>query len=438
MRRQKAKIKRQKAKVPRPTLLPFAFCLLPFAFAAHAPWRFRFGACAAAAVLFAACGGAPPPAAVPPPKVTVAKPVSRNVVEWDEYTGRLEAVESVEVRARVSGYLQAVKFTEGSMVKKGDLLFVIDPRPYTAILRRAEADLALAKARLDLADKRLDRANKLVARNAISQEEADTRAAEARQAAAGVQSAEAAVEAARLDVEYTEVRAPVGGRVSRKLVTEGNLINGGSGTQGNLLTTIVSLDPIYVYFDADERAYLKYTRLAQEGKRPSSRDTRNPVQIAFSDEEGFPHVGYMDFVDNHLDEQTGTIIGRAVLANPDLQLSPGLFARVRLVGSGEYPAILVPDEALATDQARKFVYVVDADNHARYRPVVLGPLIDGLRVVREGLSADDRIIINGVQRARPDALVDPQDGMIADTPAAAMLAETPPTPAPATPTPNRS
>lgn len=383
------------------------------------------------ALLLAACNRTPPPAAVPPPKVTVATPVARNIVEWDEYTGRLEAIDSVEVRARVSGYLEAVKFTDGAMVKEGDVLFIIDPRPYAAELRRAEAELALAKARLELAQSRYERASRLVARNAISQEEADTRAAEARQAEASVEAAQAALDAARLNVEYTQVRAPVSGRVSRKLVTEGNLVNGGSGTQGTLLTTIVSLDPIYVYFEADERSYLKYVRLAQEGKRPSSRSTRNPVQIAFADEEGFPHEGYVDFVDNRLDEQTGTIAARAVLANPDLLLSPGLFARVRLVGSAPYDALLIPDEAVGTDQARKFVYVVDDQNIARDRRVILGPMIDGLRVVREGLSGTDRIIVAGMQRAKPDAPVDPQ---VATPARPASPSGTPArTPAPATP-----
>ena len=393
----------------------------------------------AALTLLAACNGAPPPAVVAPPKVTVAKPVERNVTEWDEYTGRLESIDSVEIRPRVSGYLEAVKFAEGAMVKKGDLLFVIDPRPYAAILRRAEAELALAKARSELADSRFQRAVRLVSRNAISQEEADTRAAEARQAVASVAAAQAALEAARLDVEYTQVRAPVSGRVGRKLVTEGNLVNGGTGTQGTLLTTVVSLDPMYVYFEADERSYLKYVRLAEEGKRPSSRDTRNPVQIAFADEQGFPHEGYMDFVDNHLDEQTGTIVARAVIANPDLLLSPGLFARVRLIGSGAYDAILIPDEAIATDQARKFVFVVDADNHARYRPIIVGPMIDGLRVVREGLSAGDRIIVNGIQRAKADGLVDPTETTVASAvvPTAEPMTAAPPTPtAPAAGTPH--
>lgn len=358
-------------------------------------------------LLLAACGEPPAPAPPPPPKVSVTQPVARTVTEWDEYTARLEAIDSVEVRARVSGYLESVKFTDGATVKEGDVLFVVDPRPYVAVLRRAEAELALAKARLDLADKRFDRASKLVARNAISQEEADTRAAEARQAAAAVQSAAAALEAAHLDVEFTEVRAPVSGRVGRKLVTEGNLINGGSGTQGTLLTTIVSLDPLYVYFEVDEQSALKYARLAQQGKRPSSRDQRNPVQVGFADEEGFPHSGYMDFVDNRLDPDTGTIIGRAVIDNPDLQWSPGLFARLRLIGSGDYPALLIPDEAIGTDQSRKFVYVVDAGDVAQYRVVDIGPIVDGLRVVRSGLDAGERVIVGGVQRARPGQPVDP-------------------------------
>ena len=243
-----------------------------------------------------------------------------------------------------------------------------------------------------------------------------------------VEAAQAELEAARLDVEYTEVRAPVSGRVGRKLVTEGNLVNGGTGTQGTLLTTIVSLDPIYVYFEADERSYLKYVRLAQEGKRPSSRNNRNPVQIAFADEQGFPHVGYTDFVDNRLDEQTGTIAVRAMLANPGNLLSPGLFARVRLVGSTEYPALLIPDQAIGTDQARKFVYVVDAEQRARYRPVTVGPMVDGLRVVRDGLAAEDRVVVSGLQRVKPDTLVEPEMATPGPTPA-------PPTPVPPTPAP---
>ena len=350
---------------------------------------------------------APPPP--PTPKVTVAHPVERELTDWDEYTARLEAIDSVEVRARVSGYLESVHFREGSVVKKGDLLFLIDPRPYEAQLRRAEGDLELAKSRLNLAQKNLARVDFLIKSNAMSKEEAETRAALVRQAEAGVQASQAAVDAARLDVEFTRVTAPVTGRASRKLVTEGNLINGGVGTQGTLLTTIVSLDPLYVYFEANERDYLKYVRLAKSGERPSSREYKNPVQIGLADEKGFPHEGYMDFVDNQIDRGTGTIQGRAIVPNSDGLLAPGLFVRLRLIGSGRYKALLIPDDAVQSDQAEKFVWVVDGDNKVRYRRVTCGSLHDGLRVVREGLTPQDRVIVKGIQRARPDIVVEAQE-----------------------------
>ena len=299
----------------------------------------------AAALVVSSCGAKPPPAP-PPPKVKVVQPVAREVTEWDEYTARLDAVDSVEVRPRVSGYLQSIHFQDGGLVRKGDLLFLIDPRPYEAALRRAAADRELAKSRLALAQKNFARATDLLASHAISQEEADIRQSNVRQAEASVDEAEAAVDAAKLDVEFTHVTAPVAGRVGRKLVTEGNLINGGVGTQGTLLTTIVSLDPIYAYFEADEGSLLKYMRLASSGQRPSSREYKNPVHVGLGDEDGFPHDGVMDFVDNQLDRGTGTIVGRAVLPNPDLSLIPGLFARLRLPGSGQYQGILVPDEAI--------------------------------------------------------------------------------------------
>jgi len=347
----------------------------------------------ALALAVAACeapqASAPPPA----PRVEVSPPVERDVVEWDEYTARLEAVDFVEVRARVSGHLDSVHFEEGALVAAKDLLFVIDPRPYEATLRRAEAELALSKARLALARKRFERVANLVHRKAMSQEEADTRAAEARQAEASVAAVAAAVEAARLDVEFTHVKAPVAGRVSRKLITEGNLVNGGSGTQGTLLTTIVSLDPIYAVFEADERSHLKYARLGQNGDRP--------VRVGLADEEGFPREGSMDFVDNRLDPATGTMIGRAVLPNHDLLLSPGLFVRLRVPGSARYRALLLPDEAIGTDQAEKFVWVVNGESRAEYRAVRTGPLDEGLRIVREGLAPGDRVIVAGTQRVRP-------------------------------------
>jgi RND family efflux transporter MFP subunit len=361
----------------------------------------------AAALVLSSCG--PRQAAgPPPPKVKVVQPVAREITEWDEYTARLDAVDSVEVRPRVNGYLQSIHFRDGAIVQKGDLLFTIDPRPYEAALRRAEADVELRKSRLALAQKNFARAADLLASHAISQEEADIRASNLRQAEASVGEAQAAVDAAKLNVEFTHVSAPVGGRVGRKLVTEGNLINGGVGTQSTLLTTIVSLDPIYAYFEADEGSLLKYDRLARTGERRSSRDYKNPVYVALADEEGFPHEGVMDFVDNQVDRGTGTIIGRALLPNPDLSLIPGLFARLRLPGSGEYRATLLPDEAIGSDQSQKFVFVVDGEGKAQYRIVKIGPLVDGLRVIREGVTPEDWVVVAGLQRARPGLAVDPQ------------------------------
>ena len=374
---------------------------------------------------FGACSRpAPPPA--PAPKVTVAQPVAREVTEWDEYTARFEAIDSVEIRARVNGYLQAVLFQDGAIVKKGDLLMLIDPRPYEATLRSAEADLALAKSRLELARKNRERAGELIRSHAISQEEADIRESNFQQAEATIEQANAAVEATKLDGEFTEIVAPISGRIGRRLVTPGNLINGGAGAQSTLLTTIVSLDPIYAYFDADERAYLKYTHLAQTGERPSSREHRNPVQVGIGDEEGFPRQGQMDFVDNQIDPSTGTVVARAELPNPDLTLSPGLFARLRLIGSGKFPAVLIPDEAITTDQSKKFIYVVDPDNRAQYRQISTGVVIDGLRVIRDGLTTDDWVITSGVQRAKPGQPVDPQRTKIPDEkPAEASAAPAP-------------
>jgi len=383
----------------------------------------------AAVLVLASCGARPAPTP-PPPKVKVVQPVAREITEWDEYTARLDAVDSVEVRPRVSGYLQSIHFLDGVIVKKGDLLFLIDPRPYEAALHRAEADAELAKSRLALARKNFARAKDLLASHAISQEESDIRESNVRQAEASVEEAEAAVDAARLDVEFTHVSAPVGGRVGRKLVTEGNLINGGVGTQGTLLTTIVSLDPIYAYFEADEASLLKYDRLARSGQRRSSREYKNPVHVALAGEEGFPHDGVMDFVDNQVDRGTGTIVGRALLPNSDLSLIPGLFARLRLPGSGQYRAILVPDEAIGSDQSQKFVYAVDGESKAQYRTVKIGPLIDGLRVVREGVGPEDRVVVAGLQRVRPGLKVDAQQEAIPPPPAAEARGAAP-APAPA-------
>ena len=358
-------------------------------------------------LLLTACAQQPPAAtAPPPPKVTVSQPISRDVVEWEEYTGRLEAMESVEVRARVNGYLQSIHFKNGVSVKQGDLLFVIDSRPYQAELERAKADLGLATARLERTGKDLARAQMLVRSRAVSEEEVDTKISDQRQAQESVQAARAMVNAAQLNVEFTQVRAPISGRISRHFVSIGNLINGGT-TQSTLLTTIVSLDPIYCYFEADERAYLKGMRQARNGDRTNGRAGKQPVYVGLADEEAFPHQGYIDFVDNRLDQNTGTITGRAVLPNPDLLLAPGLFARVRIPAGGKYKALMLPPEALGSDLSQQFVFVVDNQNLAQYRKVAMGPIIDGLRVIRDGLQPDDWVIVKGVQRAKTGAKVDP-------------------------------
>ncbi len=359
-------------------------------------------------ILLTACpqqqAAAPPP---PPPKVTVSQPLVRDVVEWDEFTGRLEAVESVEVRARVSGYLQSVHFTDGAVVKKGALLFVIDPRPYQAELNRVKAALEQTIAQNERTQKDLARVRQLVKSRAVSQEEVDTRVADQRQAEEAVRAGRAAVEAAQLNVEFTQVRAPISGRISREFVTVGNLINGGTA-DSTLLTRIVALDPIYGYFDVDERSYLKYSRLWREARLSAFREAKIPVYLGLADETGFPHQGHLDFVDNRLDPNTGTMSGRAIFPNPDLSLIPGLFARLRLPGSSPYEALLLPDEAIGSDQTQRFAFVVNGQHTAEYRKVELGPIIDGLRVIRNGLKPEDWVIVNGVQRVRAGATVDPQ------------------------------
>lgn len=360
------------------------------------------------ALALAACGGeAKPPSKPAPPAVTVAKPLVKQVTDWDEYTGRLEAVDSVEVRARVSGYLQSVHFKDGAIVERGDLLFVIDPRPYQAALDQAVARADQADARLELARNDRVRAERLFESRAISEEEVDARIQTERAAVARLEAAHAAVDVAELDLDFTRVRAPITGRISRELVTEGNLISGGSAGS-TLLTTIVSLDPIHVYFTADEHSVLRYMRLARSGARPSSRVTPNPVRLQLADEQGFPHRGHMDFVDNRMDGATGTMLGRAVVPNPDYMLVPGLFARVRLLGAGPYPALLIPDEAIGTDQAQKFVYVLGDDNVATRQEVQLAESHGGLRVIREGLKADDKVVVKGIQRASVGSPVSPK------------------------------
>jgi len=343
----------------------------------------------------------------PAPQVSVASALERDVTEWDEFTGRLEAVESVEVRPRVTGYIESVNFTEGSTVKKGDLLFVIDPRPYQAELSKAEAELARAVARAELAVADEGRSTKLLDIKAVSREEYDSRINASREAKADVAAARAAVDSAKLNLEFTHITAPISGRVSKAAVTAGNLVTGGSNTAA-LLTTVVSLDPMYVTFEGDEQIYLKYNELSRRGERSSSRDAANPVLMGLANENGYPHHGAMVFVDNQVDPRTGTIRARASFENKDGFLTPGLFARVKLLGHNSYRAVLVDDRAIGTDQSQKFVYVIDAQNKVTYRPVAVGRLNDGLRIVEKGLQPGETVVVNGLQRVRPGVVVAPE------------------------------
>lgn len=381
----------------------------------------RFFAHFALLVALAACGQSQPPQP-PPLPVTVSQPLQRAVTEYDEYTGRFAAVESVEIRARVSGYLIGTNFRDGQFVNQGDLLFQIDPRPFQIALDQARAELQQAQARAEFAERDLRRAAELRQGRTLSEQVYDERLREDRQAKAALLQAQAAIRAAELNVEFTQIRAPVSGRTGRALVTEGNLVSGGTGDT-TLLTTIVSLDPIYFYFDADEAAYLRYVRLARTGERPSSREFAQPVRVALGDEADYPHQGAMDFVDNVVDRGTGTVRGRALLANPDFLFTPGQFGRLRLAATGERPALLVPDEAIGTDQSRRYVLTVAEDGTVGLKTVTTGGLIDGLRIVREGLTETDWIVVKGVQRARPGGKVTPERAPIVPPETAASAAQ---------------
>jgi RND family efflux transporter MFP subunit len=363
------------------------------------------------ASLLVGCDNKPPATAAPPaPSVTVARPVQKLITEWDEYTGRFAAVETVEVRARVSGFVDSIHFNEGQMVNRGDLLFIIDRRPYEIAVAQAKADVERAQAKLEVASLDVQRATPLVRSQSLTEREFDTRKAAERAAAGQVGSAEAALKQAELNLEWTEVRAPITGRISDRRVDAGNLITGGQ-TGATLLTMIVSIDPIHFLFDGSEADFLRYLRLAAAGARPSSRDVQNPVSVRLADETDYAHQGRMDFVDNVLNAKTGTIRGRAVFENKDGLLTPGFFGRLRLFG-GEHEALLVPDSAIASDQSRKIVFTIAADGSVGTKLVELGPIVDGLRVIRSGLAATDRIVIEGLQRARPGQKVTPEDGKI--------------------------
>lgn len=389
------------------------------------------------------CSKPQPPAATSPAQVVITHPIKMEIVEWDEYVGRIDPIEEVEVRARVSGHLHSTHFTEGQMVEKGSLLCVLDQRPFQmavdqavadlagmearaeeakATLTRAEAEIRSAEAKHELAEQMVERAKRLIEKVAVSQEEYDIRLSAFKEMTAelevkqsqlvlarvGIQRADADVNAAkarlqnaRLNLEYTEVRAPVTGRVSSRLVTDGNLVSGGTD-QAAVLTTIVSLDPIHCYFDTDEQSYLKYMRLSESGKLSDLRKTRLPVLIGLTDEKyGYPRRGHLDFLDNRVNRTTATMRSRAILSNPDLFLTPGLFAKVRVPGSECHEAVLISDASIGTDQSEKFVLLINAENKVERRPIEVGPRIHGLRIVRNGLNGDEKILLRGLQRVRP-------------------------------------
>jgi multidrug efflux system membrane fusion protein len=350
----------------------------------------------ALAIISGCSGQASEQAQAPAPEVSVAPVLVKEINQWDEFSGRIEAVETVQLRPRVSGYIDKVNYIEGQEVNKGDVLFTIDSRSYRAELARAQAELNRARTQAELGRSESERAHKLAEVQVISTEEYEQRRSAAAQAAANVAAAQAALDAARLNVEFTQVRAPISGRAGRALVTAGNLVS--AGDAASVLTTLVSLDKVHVHFDADERAFLRYAEMARNGERPSDRDGKVPVQVALVDETGFPHAGLVDFLDNQIDRSTGTIRARALLDNADRAFTPGLYARVRLLGSGQFSATLIDDKAVLTDQDRKYVYVVDEKGQAQRRDVTLGRTAGGLRVVEKGLQANDRVIVNGVQK----------------------------------------
>ena len=371
------------------------------------------------AVALAGCGeGAPKQASPPPPAVTVAKPQKQTVTDYDEYVGRFIAVDSVEIRSRVSGYLDKVHFKDGQIVKKGELLFTIDRRPFETALAQARATLAQAKANLAFAESDLARASQLVRDRTITEQTFEQRTQAKRVAEASVAAQEAAVRQVELDIQFTELRAAVTGRIGDRRVSEGNLVTGGTGGNTTLLATVVSIDPIRFEFTFDEASFLRYERLGSVGKDVSSRGAGVEVNVRLIDESDFKHSGKMDFIDNVIERASGTIRGRAMLVNADGVFTPGMFGRVRVPGSPSFEALLVPDGAIGSEQVRKFVLVVDNDNIARMKYVTLGQTVGNLRVIKDGIGPDDRVIVNGLMRARPGAKVTPQEQGAPTPPAA--------------------
>jgi RND family efflux transporter MFP subunit len=342
-----------------------------------------------------------------PPAVTVAAVERQELVEWDEFTGRTEPIELVEVRPRVSGHIQEVRFDAGKLVKKGDVLFVIDPRWHQAEFERRQAEYEQAKVRLENAEREANRTGQLLTTHAISTEEAEARDFRFKEAKAALLAAQAARDTAKLDLDYTEIRAPINGRVSRALVTTGNYVSGIPGA-ASVLTTLVSVDPMYVYADIDENSLLKFNALAQAQKLEGGTDGKVPVELQLADEQGFPHRGYIESFDNRLDPNTGSILLRAVFDNKDERIVPGLFARIRVPLSARHPALLVEERAIGTDQGQKYVFSLSSSNTVEYRAVKLGPDVNGKRIIREGLQAGEQIVVNGLQRVRPGMPVAPQ------------------------------
>jgi RND family efflux transporter MFP subunit len=378
------------------------------------------------ALLLAACGDSGnKQAAPPPPTVTVANPVKRTVNDFDEYVGRFVAVDSVEIRARVSGYLDKVHFTDGQMVKEGDLLFTIDRRPYQNALDQARATLAQTRANLAFAEADLVRGQALVREKTITEQTFEQRQQAKRTAEAIVQANEALLRQAELDFHFSELRAPVSGRIGDRRVSPGNLITGSLSSTTTLLATIVSIDPIRFEFTFDETSYLRYERLAKTGADVASRGVGVPVQLKLIDEPEYGHRGRMDFVDNAIDKGTGTIRGRAQFRNLDGVFTPGMFARIQVPASPPYEALLVPDVAIGTEQVRKFVFVVGPDNSVSQKFVTLGQVTDGMRVIKDGLSPEDRVVVNGMARARPGAKVTPQGAAAPGSPAPGASAQKP-------------
>ena len=353
------------------------------------------------------------PRSSPPPAVTVATVEAKEIVEWDEFTGRTEPVESVEVRPRVSGYIEKVQFQSGQLVKKGDVLFDIDPRWHQAAFDQRQAEAERASVQSENAKREADRTTRLLANKAISTEDADARVARFQEAKAALLAAEAARDSAKLDLEHTQVRAPIDGRLSRALLTEGNFVSGVAGASA-VLTTIVSVNPIYLYADVDENTLLKFNNLALGKKLQTNGDGKVPVELQLADEQGFPHQGHIESFDNRLDPNTGSILLRAVFSNDDGRIVPGLFARIRVPMSERHAALLVSERAIGTDQAQKYVLTLTATNTVAYQSVQIGPIVEGKRVIRSGLEAGQQIVVNGLQRVRPGAPVTPQQEVAND------------------------